>query len=129
METQEAARRWASEWRAAWVAADAGRVEALYAPDAGFRVHPFRALQGPGDYARWAFSAQASAECWFGEPLVAGERAAVEYWAVVRDADGEEETIAGVSLLRFRGDGLVVEQHDYWAGTAGRREPYDGFGR
>jgi hypothetical protein len=128
MDTEAAARRWAREWAAAWVAADADRVEALYVPGAPFRSHPFRDVQTAGAYARWSFGEQESAECWFGEPLVDGDRAAVEYWGVVRGAGGDE-TIAGVSLLRFRDDGLVTEQHDYWAGAEGRRDRDDGFGR
>jgi len=30
--------------------------------------------------------------------------------------DGGAEKLAGVSLLRFDADGLVVEQRDFWAG-------------
>ena len=65
----------------------------------------------------------------FSEPIVAaGDRAVVEWWAFVR-ADGEEQTLASVSLLRFDADGLCVEQRDYWAEGLGRREASPGFGR
>ena len=121
VETADAARRWADGWARAWPAADADAVAALYAPDAKFRSEPFRDLQSPRDYAEWAFSEQDEAECWFGEPIVAGDRAVVEYWAVVRFR-GEDETIAGVALIRFGPDGLVVEQHDYWNAKPGRHE-------
>ena len=44
-----------------------------------------------------------------------GDRAAVEWRATSRDREGgETTTIAGISLLRFRDDGLVVEEHGYW---------------
>jgi hypothetical protein len=43
-------------------------------------------------------------------------------------ADGEEQTLAGVSLLRFGDDGRVVEQRDYWAEGQGRRAASPGFG-
>ena len=33
--------------------------------------------------------------------------------AVERDG-GTETTIAGISILRFRDDGLVVEERGYW---------------
>jgi hypothetical protein len=56
-----------------------------------------------------------SAECRFGEPLVDGDRAAVEWWGAVTTQSGEVETIPGVSLLRFDEEGLVVEQRDVWA--------------
>ncbi len=58
----------------------------------------------------------------FGEPLVAGDRAAVDWWAVITATDGSVETIAGTSLIRFGADGRVVEQRDVWAGEPG---PHD----
>jgi hypothetical protein len=64
----------------------------------------------------------------FGEPVVAGEPATVEWWAVSRSPEGES-TLAGVSLLRFGADGLVVEQYDYWHVEPGRRPPHEYFGR
>jgi ketosteroid isomerase-like protein len=127
VEIEEAARRWADEWAGAWPAADADAVAALYAEDAAFRSQPFRELQTPRAYAEWAFSEQDEAECWFGEPIVTGDRAVVEYWGVVR-FQGRDETIAGVALLRFRPDGLVAEQHDYWNAHEGRLEPPAGWG-
>jgi hypothetical protein len=56
-----------------------------------------------------------SAECRFGEPVVDGDRAAVEWWGAITTRSGEVETIPGVSLLRFDDEGLVVEQRDVWA--------------
>ncbi len=70
----------------------------------------------------WAFAEQESAECRFGEPIVDGERAAVDWWAVVTSRDGSSQSLAGTSLLRFDADGLVVEQRDAWAETDGRRD-------
>jgi hypothetical protein len=53
----------------------------------------------------------------------------VEYWAVIEEKGSRKvETLAGVSLLRLRDDGLVREQHDYWHMEEGRREPPDDFG-
>jgi hypothetical protein len=68
------------------------------------------------------FAEQAEAECRFGEPVVAGERAAVDWWGVITAHDGSVETVAGTSLLRFDEDGLVVEQRDAWAGEPAPRE-------
>ena len=127
METREAARRWVEGWSNAWPAADADAVAELYAEGARFRSQPFRDLQSPRAYAEWAFSEQDEAECWFGEPIVAGDRAVVEYWGIVR-YQGRDETIAGVSLLRFGPDGRVIEQHDYWNSQEGRVEPPEGWG-
>jgi ketosteroid isomerase-like protein len=120
--TADAAKRWAQVWADAWVAADVDAVSALYADDAVFYSAPFRDRQAPRDYVEWAFSDQADAECRFGEPLVEGDRAAVDWWAVTTSTDGSVESIAGTSLLRFDVDGLVVEQRDVWTTEPGRRE-------
>ena len=127
METEAAARRWVDGWSRAWPAVDAEAVAALYADDASFRSQPFRDLQSPRAYAEWAFSEQDGAECWFGDPVVVGDRAFVEYWAVVR-YQGSDQTIAGIAVIRFRPDGLVDEQRDYWNAQEGRIEPPRGWG-
>jgi len=94
----------------------------LYAPDTVFFSHPFRPRQGPAEYVRWAFADQHSAECRFGEPVVDGARAAVDWWAVVTSTDGSVQSLAGTSLLRFDEAGLVVEQRDAWGEADGRHE-------
>ena len=75
-----------------------------------------------GDYLLRAFADEELVECRFGEPVVGEGRAAIEYWALL-SADGEVETLAGVSVLRFGDDGLVTEQRDYWSMQPGRAEP------
>jgi ketosteroid isomerase-like protein len=111
--TREAAQRWADEWRQAWIGHDADRVAALYAPGAFFLSAPFREPQEPREYALQAFAEEDSAQPWFGEPVVDGDRAAVEWRATIR-YEGKDSTLAGTSLLRFRHDGLCVEQRDVW---------------
>jgi len=97
-------------------------IAALYAPDATFYSHPFRPRQGPDEYVRWAFDDQASARCRFGEPVVDGRRAAIDWWAVVTSKDGSQQSLAGTSLVRFGDDGLVVEQRDAWGESDGVHE-------
>ena len=94
----------------------------MYAPDATFYSHPFRAPQGPAEYAACAFADQQAAQCRFGEPVVDGARAAVDWWAVVASIDGSLQSLAGTSLLRFDDDGRVVEQRDAWADADGHHE-------
>jgi ketosteroid isomerase-like protein len=122
METREAARRWAAVWARAWPDADIEAISALYAPEAVFYSHPFRDRQGPADYVAWAFEDQAAAVCRFGEPVVDGSRAAVDWWAVVTSTDGSVQSLAGTSLLVFDTDGLVAEQRDAWAEADGHRD-------
>ncbi len=109
-------------WARAWPGADVDAIAALYARDAVFYSHPFRDHQEPSEYAEWAFEDQEAAECRFGEPVVDGMRAAVDWWAVVTSNSGSEQSLAGTSLLRFDADGLVVEQRDAWAQAEGRCE-------
>jgi hypothetical protein len=78
--------------------------------------------QGPAEYAAWAFADQQAAECRFGEPVVDGDRAAVDWWAVVTSKDGSLQSLAGTSLLRFDAKGRVVEQRDAWADEDGHHE-------
>ena len=46
----------------------------------------------------------------------------------MRSRDGAESTIAGVSLLRFDDEGLVVSERDCFAEAAGHREPHAEWG-
>jgi ketosteroid isomerase-like protein len=121
METRDAARRWVEGWMRGWRALDPAPVVAVYADDCFYLSHPFRGPQTPRAYIEWAFAEEEWAEPWFGEPLVDGDRAAVDWHAYVRE-NGRDVTIAGTSLLRFRGDGLCVEQRDAWAIQEGRVE-------
>ena len=59
-------------------------------------------------------AAEESTACEFDEPLVDGDLAAVAWRAETQLKDGGREELAGVSLLRFDGEGLVVEQRDFW---------------
>jgi ketosteroid isomerase-like protein len=123
VDVKAAARAWVEGWTKGWEAGDADAIGALYAEGAVFRSHPFREPEKSGrDYALRAFQDEELVECRFGEPVVDGDRAAVEYWAVL-SADGEEETLAGIALIRFAPDGFVVEQRDYWSMQPGRTPP------
>ena len=123
---------WIDGWTRGWREHDPEAVGALYAADATFFSHPFRAPRkgrsGAADYVREAFAEEEWAEFWFAEPMVAGEQAAVQYWAVLGTTDGKTSTLAGVSLLRFGADGLVAEHRDYWAMEEGDGPPPEGWG-
>jgi hypothetical protein len=123
VDVESAARRWVDVWTRAWLEADVDAIAALYAPDAVFYSHPFRERRRPADYVAWAFGDEDLVECRFGTPLIADDRAAVDWWAVLKSKeDGSLSSIAGTSLLRFDADGLVVEQRDAWGEAEGRRE-------
>ena len=114
METRDAAERWREVWARGWSGGEAGEILGLYADGAYFRSHPFREAGTPADYIVPTLAEEESVECEFGEPIVDGDRAAVEWSAETRLRDGGTEKLAGVSLLRFDADGLVTEQRDFW---------------
>lgn len=132
MDAETASRRWREVWLHGWPDKDADAIVSLYADEATLRSEPFRdtheGAAGVREYVEWAFSEQDAGEVWFGRPIVDGDRATCEYWAVV-SFEGREETIAGISVLRFGADGLVIEQRDYWNVSEGRGEPPSGWGR
>ncbi len=132
MEVRAAVRRWVETWAASWPAHEAGPIAALYADGARFGSAPFREPHvGPAGvraYCEWAFADEESADARFGEPIVDGNRATVEYWAVIR-AGGREQTLSGIAVLRFAPDGRVADQRDYWTIADGRRAVPPGWGR
>lgn len=88
--------------------ADVAAISALYTEGAFWQQHPFRDPE-PGYLAR-VLAEEESADCRFGVPIVDGDQAAVPWSAQTRLTDGGTEDLAGVSLLRFGADGLVVEE-------------------
>jgi SnoaL-like domain len=112
METRAAAQRWADVWQRGWPDHDAAAISALYADGAFWQQHPFRDPE-PRFLAR-VFAEEESAECQYSTPIVDGDQAAVHWTAQTRLVDGGTENLAGVSLLRFNQDGLVVEHRDFW---------------
>ncbi len=100
-------------WERGWREHDAAGIAALYAEGAFWQQHPFRdPEQG---YLTRVFAEEESAQCRFGTPIVDGDQAAVPWSAQTRLKDGGTEDLAGVSLLRFSADGLVVEERDFSA--------------
>jgi hypothetical protein len=116
MDTRAAAERWRNVWARGWREHDADSILALYAPSATLQSHPFRDTVAPADYIVPTLATEAWADCEFLEPIVEDDRAVVEWRADTRLNDGGTEKLAGVSLLRFDRDGLVIEQRDFWAG-------------
>jgi SnoaL-like domain len=128
VDADAAARRWSEAWTRAWRSLDTDPLVAVYTADAVHRSHPYREPQHPLDYARWAFEQEeGEPQVWMGEPLVAGDRAAVEWWACLID-EGRRVSLAGTSWLRFAEDGRVAEQHDYWGEGPGGIRPWEGWG-
>jgi ketosteroid isomerase-like protein len=129
VDVSDAARRWARTWERAWPAKDVDAIAGLYAPDAAYRSHPHRAPEegGARGYVSRQFAMEEAVECRFGEPIAAGDRAAVEWWGSWIEGD-RELTLSGTTVLRFDRDGVVVEHVDCWNESRGRLEPFAGWG-
>jgi hypothetical protein len=120
---EDAARRWAETWTTAWPRGDTGAIAALYAEDASYRALAFREVDTPSGYLTRTLPEGSDVECRFGEPIVSGHRAAIEWWASWIE-EGKELTLAGVTVLTFDAGGKVVDHRDYWNEAPGRIEPY-----
>ena len=123
VDTEQAARRWAETWAAAWPQKDADSIAALYADGGSYRALAFRQPDTPSGYLQRVFAEESDIACRFGEPVVSDDRAAVEWWASWVE-DGKDLTLAGATLLRFDAEGKVVDHRDYWNQDEGRIEPY-----
>ena len=128
MTAVEAARRWADAWRRGWETLDPDPILARYAPDALLSTEPFRdpyrGLGGIRDYVTRALGEEEDPQVWMSEAIVDGDRAAVSWWASLREG-GADATLAGTSVLRFDDQGLVIEQWDAWNVLPERRPPPD----
>ena len=111
-----------------WRALDPELLAPIYRPDTVQRSHPFREPGNPMEYARWAMGEEeGEPEVWMAEPIVGGDRAAVEWWAVAVE-NGKQISLAGTSVIRFGEDGRATEQTDYWGQADGRVPPFEGWG-
>ncbi len=129
METQAAARAWAETWQRAWRALDAELLRPIYTDETVHRSHPFREPGNPIEYAQWALAEEeGEPQVWMGDPIVSGNRAAIEWWAVLIE-NGKEISLAGTSIVRFDPAGKAVEQTDYWGTTEGSTPPFKGWGQ
>lgn len=118
-------------WKQGWEALDAEPILTCYATEALLSTEPFRdpyrGRDGVRDYVVRVFGEEDDPRVWVAEPIVDGPRAAISWWASLRE-NGEDSTLAGTSILRFDADGLVVEQWDAWNHHPDRREPPRDFG-
>jgi ketosteroid isomerase-like protein len=130
MDTEEAARRWKETWERAWPARDVEAIASLYADQALYRAlvfrEPNRGISGVRRYLEENFGVEQAIECWFGDPIATGDRAAVEWWGTWIE-DGQRLALAGATVLRFDADGQVVDHRDYWNQVERREPPFDGW--
>jgi hypothetical protein len=122
---------WLERYRAAWEGANPSAAAALFTEDAVYWSTPFREAHegrdGIRDYWARATGTQVDPDVRFGRPISEGRRTAVEWWATMRDDEGEV-TLAGILFLRFASDGLCEELRETWMVGEGRLGPHPGWG-
>lgn len=131
MATVDAAQRWSTTWKSAWESLDTEAIVALYSADAvlsteAFR-EPYRGRDGVRAYVSRVFGEEEDPQVHMSAPIVNGDRAAVSWWASLRE-DGTATTLAGTSVLQFGADGLVTDQWDTWNVVRERRQPPASWG-
>jgi ketosteroid isomerase-like protein len=130
MDVESAARHWAETWSRAWPERDIEAIVSLYADPVSYRALAFRepdiGLAGVRRYLEENFALEEDIECRFGEPIAAGNRAAVEWWASWIER-GQRLTLAGATVLLFDDDGKVVDHRDYWNQVERREPAYAGW--
>lgn len=130
MSTDAPARAWRDTWERSWREKNVEAIVSLYAENALYRAlvfrEPDRGLSGVRRYLTENFAVEDAVECRFGEPIAAGDRAAVEWWATWVE-NGQRLTLAGATILRFDDDGHVVDHRDYWNQVERREEPFEGW--
>jgi ketosteroid isomerase-like protein len=125
-------RAWIEAYGRAWREGDEAAAASLFTENGVYRSHPLRephvGREAIRAYWRGATFTQEQLDLRFGEPIVAGSRAAVEWWATMRE-DGEDVTLPGILVLRFAADGRCEELREAWHYEPGRRDPPGGWGR
>ena len=131
MEREEAV-AWLEAYRRAWEAADTGGVLELFTDDACYRSHPLRPAHtghdGIAGYWDRATADQEDVRVRFGDPIVDGDRVAVEWWATMT-ADGTPTTLVGCLLLSFAPDGRCQGLRECWQVAEEILDPPPDWGR
>jgi len=122
---------WLDGYRRAWEGADTPAVVGLFTTDATYRSHPLRPAHtghdGVAAYWDQACAGQRDVQARFGDPIVDGDRVAVEWWTTML-ADGDPVTLVGCLLLSFAGDGSCQALRECWNLTGELQAPSADWG-
>jgi ketosteroid isomerase-like protein len=123
---------WIEAYRRAWEQADTPAAVALFTTDASYRSHPLRPAHAGHDgiaaYWREVTADQRDPRVRFGDPIVDGDRVAVEWWTTML-AGGDPITLAGCLVLAFAADGRCRDLRECWNLAEGLVDPPDDWGR
>ena len=123
---------WIEAYRRAWEQADAAAAGSLFSDDASYRSHPLQPAHAGRDgvAAYWSevTADQRDPRVRFGDPIVDGDRVAVEWWTTML-AGGDPITLAGCLLLAFAADGRCRDLRECWNLADRLVDPPDDWGR
>lgn len=117
---------WAERYARAWENADEDAAAELFSEGATYRSNifedPHLGRDGIRSYWSQVTSTQSNVRVRMGQPLVDGDRVAIEWWTTM-DNEGTPVTLPGCLLLRFGEDGLCRSLHEYYLFGEGHMEP------
>jgi hypothetical protein len=123
--------RWLEGYRRAWVRRDPDAAAALFTRNAVYQEQAFQPAYVGRDAIRgyWATvtATQSDIELRYGKLVVSGRKAAVEWWANLRNG-GADVTLAGEFMLTFARNGRCRSLREYWFVAEGRLAPPPGWG-
>jgi hypothetical protein len=123
---------WLEGYRRAWVRRDPDAAAALFTRDAVYQEQAFQPAYVGRDAIRgyWATvtATQSDVELRYGTPVIERRKAAVEWWANLRNG-GADVTLAGEFMLTFARGGLCSSLREYWFFAEGRLSPPPGWGK
>lgn len=113
---------WIDQLEARWKDRDPQAIATLFTEKASYHQGPFGdphiGQEAIAEHWAATLSRQQDPVIGFGPPLVAADRAAVEWWCVLHDpVTGTPRTAAGCVVLRFAEDGRCTQFHEYWHGA------------
>jgi uncharacterized protein (TIGR02246 family) len=120
---------WAQRYARAWEEADDEAAGTLFTDDATYRSDPFEEPHRGRDairaYWREVTASQSNVAVSVGRPVVAGNRAVVEWWTQM-ESGGTPVTLPGALILDFDEGGLCRALREYFNLEVGRRMPPPG---
>ena len=123
----------------AWETRDADAVEKLFTPDGvyqsipGVRAETFDGREAIHKYWYDVTREQSKIHGVQGEPIVTGNRAAIEIWVTFRDPEYEPKgnhmiTLLETNVVTFVKGGLASKNVEYWNLIPGVHPPPKGWG-
>jgi uncharacterized protein (TIGR02246 family) len=118
-------------YRQTWEAWDVEGFTELFSDQAVYVDHPTDAIaigkDAVADFLRSEGLQQGQVSVELGNPIIDGNRVAVEYW-VTRTNGNVKATLTGCLLAQLDADGRCARIHEYWFDIPGQPDRFAGWG-